>query len=316
MPEEIDETPVDESGTDESAQATEQEVAPEQPKAKLKVGANEYEESTLEELIRKAGESEDARKKADQIRREGYRKFEEAAGLRKQFEKIQSLVHQNPEAGLIELATIMGLPPEALEKLWAQKADLNKRWEQWTPEQRELYLTQQKVKQLETERSENQRQAEEKEASGKATLQQQAFEKELAKDTFPAMQEAGLPQTGLTLKLVAATLGALADRDGPDQKPDIREAVAYVSESFHNTVDEKVKGFAKDPKAFAARYPEVADALRKMSVAEARGKAPGQADAPSGKQPTARPNGSSQEKPANWSDMTKFFRNLQRGGRP
>src|SRR5712664_2636898 len=182
-------------------------------KAKYKIGDEEFEESALEQIIRQARESDDAKKKADHIRKEGYKKFEEAASLRKQFQKIQSLVNENPEAGLLELATILGLSQESLDKLWSQKADLNRQWEKWTPEQRELYLTQQKVKQLEDERLGRQQQEEEAKATAEGRQKQIEFEKELARDTFPAMQAAGLPQTALHLKLVAATIAALADRN-------------------------------------------------------------------------------------------------------
>jgi hypothetical protein len=122
------------------------------------------------------------------------------------------------------------------------------------------------------------------------------------------MEEAGLKPTHLKLKLIAATLGAIADREGPDVEPDIREAVGYVAEAYKKDLDDSVNSL--DPATFVARYPKLAETLRKYEVSRATGKAPANAGKPAAPRETAQ-----DDKQETWSEFSKRIKALQKGQR-
>lgn len=301
------ETP--ETDISEETPVVENEQTPPEPQ-KYKLGDEEYDEGTLKKLIADAKAAEKAIARAKEIEKGGRSKLEEAAQLRKQFTQIKDIILENPEAGFLEMAKIFGVGEETIDRLYAQRAHLQKQWEGMNDDQKARWVAEQKARQLEQEKQAREAQEQQARMSHEARAKQDAFEKKLAADTLPAMQEAGLHPTPLKLKLVAATLGAIADRDGPDQEPDIKEAVAYVAEAYGRDLDDSVK--ALDPEAFIRRYPELAEKLRKYEVARATGRPP----AASGK-PPAPPKApqDGNEKSPTWDDFSRQIRALQKGQR-
>lgn len=253
---------------------------------------------------------------AAQIKREGYKKFEEAASLRKQFASIRDVVTSNPAAGLLEMAKIFGLSEDVVEEMFQNRVQWQQQWAKMNDDQKARYMAEQKAAQLQQEQEARLAQEQEQKAQTELAQKQDAFEKKLAAQVVPQMESAGLKPTHLKLKLVAATLGAIADRDGPDQEPDIGEAVAYVAEAYGKDLDETVR--ALDPATFERRYPEQMERLRKYWLA----KATGTRAAPSGDgRPQAAPRATPRENEGNissktsWSDVSRMFKNIQKGVR-
>jgi hypothetical protein len=273
---------------------------------KYKLGDEEYDEATLKKMVADA-------KRASEIEKGGRKAFEEASGLRKQFANIKDIVLQNPEAGILEIAKTFGLPEEVIDQIIAKRVGLQKQWEKMTPDQKARFVAEEKAAALEAEKSA--REQEEARTAQEADYRQKvdAFEKKLANDTFPAMQEYGLEPSALKLKLVAATLGAIADREGPDREPDVREAVAYVAEAYQKDLDSSVNSL--DPAKFVARYPELAKKLRAYEVSRATGKAPGTESRQASASRASPPENASQ-KNETWADFSKRMRQLSMGKRP
>jgi hypothetical protein len=253
---------------------------------------------------------------AEQIRREGHKKFQEAAGLRKQFTAIRDVVAQNPAAGLVEMAKIFGLPEETLDEMFQNRMQWQRQWEGMTEDQKARFMAEQKAQQLQAEHDERVAQEQSQKQEQEFLKKQDDFEKKLSAQVIPHMQAAGLKPSLLKLKLVAATLGAIADRDGPDQEPDIAEAVAYVAEAYGTDLDETYG--ALDPQAFEKRYPAQMDRLRKYWLAKATGNrgAPSGTDGKPPAAPRATPRDDGEFTPkSSWSEVSKYFKNIQRGGR-
>lgn len=270
---------------------------------KYKLGDEEYDEDALKGLVKQA-------KTAADIKREGYKKFEEAASIRKQFQGIQQILRANPERGLLELAKVMGVPEGHLDQLFRNRAEAERQWATMTEEQKALYLAREQNAQLQEQLQEkNALETKGKEEKEYAEKLDQA-EKLFAKETLPTMAEVGLPQNPLTVKMVAATLASLADREGPDNPPDIREAVDYVYTVWQADRDAFVKSFDKDPGRFTARYPELTKAILKAEVARATGRNPA-LPARSQVPPEQQPPRSAQT----WADFSKQIRALQAGKR-
>lgn len=248
-------------------------------------------------------------RRAGQIKREGYKKFEEAAGLQKQFRGIKDIIHADPEAGIIELANLFGLPADTLDRLYARRSAFESRWAEMSEDQKARWMAERKVASLEGEKKE--RETEQLQIKQQEEYQQKlhAEEQRLSKETLPAMERAGLPPTHLTVKMVAATLGALADRD-PDSPPNLDEAVEYVARVWHEQTDGFITRFEKDPGAFTKRYPTFAETLRKHYVAQAT-RAPGS----TGKAQVSRasPQPKADEKPVSWTEFTQQMRALAAG---
>lgn len=272
---------------------------------KLVVGGKEEElsERDAAALIQEA-------RQAKQIKNEGYKKFEEAANLRKQFLGIKDIIHQDPESGMLEMAKLFGLPDDTLERIYARRQHFEKQWADMNEDQRARWIAERKTAELQGEKAQREEQAKAEQAQQEYQNKLVHEEKRLATETLPAMQRAGLPTTHLTVKMVAATLGALADRD-PDSPPNIDEAVEYVARVWHEQTSGYITGFEKDPGAFVTRYPAVSEALRKHYVAQATGKPPG-----IGKAPVSQGNPPpkvEEESRQTWSEFSQQIRALQRG---
>ena len=306
MAENVTEAPV----TDTSEETP---VSPEQKNEavpqKYKLGEEEFDEATLKKLVETAKTAEKALARAKEIEKGGRSKLEEAATLRKQFTAIKDIVLENPEAGLLEMAKIFGLSEQTIDRFWEQRASLQKRWEGMSDDQKARYMAEQKAAQLEQEKRDREQQDQNAKATQELRARQDAFEKKLAAETLPAMQEAGLHPTPLKLKLVAATLGAIADRDGPDHEPDLKEAVAYVAEAYDKDLEDSVK--ALDPEVFIRRYPELAEKLRKYEVARATGRPPAASGRPPAP-PKAPQDGNVKQ---SWDEFSRQMRALQKGQR-
>lgn len=271
---------------------------------KFKLGEEEYDEETLKGFVKTA-------KTADQIKREGYKKFEEASAIRKNFRGIQEIVKQDPERGIFELAKILGVPADQVDALFKNRAEAEKQWAEMSPEQKALYMAQQRAQAAEKALADRETQDKAKTDETEYAKKLDEAERLFAKETLPAMQEANLPQNPLTVKMVAATLAALADREGPDSPPDVREAVDYVANAWQADRDAFVKGFTKDPGAFSSRYPDLTKAILKAEVARATGRSPVQTTGTAAA-PRAAPTAKASQ---TWSDFSKQIRALQTGKR-
>lgn len=316
------ETPEEKQARREAKEARRAAETPEETRARKERGQLWSRAQRLERTERREARKAEFEKyksaasKAEQIKREGYKKFEEAANIRKQFASIRDVVNQNPGAGLLEMAKIFGLSEDTVEEMFENRVQWQKQWAQMNEDQKARYMAEQRANQLQQEHDARQAQEQEQRAGQELLQKQDAFEKKLANEVVPHMESAGLKPTHLKLKLVAATLGAIADRDGPEQEPDIGEAVAYVAEAYGKDLDETVRGL--DPAAFERRYPEQMERLRKYWLAKATGT---RSAPPGGGTPQAAPRAAPREhegdisQKTSWSDVSRMFKNIQRGVR-
>jgi hypothetical protein len=169
-------------------------------KQKFKLKDKEYDEDELLERIREA-------EGAKSLKEGSYKKFEEAAKMRKGAEALIDALAKDPEGALRYLHSIGKLERDP-EDLAVEMLERRVKWEEMTPEERATEQMRREHAQLTQERQNAALRQQEQ-----TDLAEQAkFEKQLDDDLSSVFKDAGVPKSISMMQRIAGRLRVFADQ--------------------------------------------------------------------------------------------------------
>lgn len=260
----------------EGAKAAEAQAKVE--KAKYKFKDREYDEDEILSRFDKAD-------KAESIEKGSYKKFEEAAQMRKEVGQLFQAFVADPK-GTLRWMHQQGLIKQSPEDISAEMLDEYVKFEQMTPEQKRLHEYEKREAATKASEAERQRQSQ----FEKDTAAQREFEQKLDIDLQATFKEYGLPKTVSMMQRVGARLRVIAQAGQIPDTAAVRLAGAQAVQDLQ--VEVKALADTLPEETLRTLFPGLVQKLHKADVQRVLNGGKGAPPAPQpgkGKQPPKAP---------------------------